>query len=937
MGNKKSFWLVFILCFLVVGKAHPAEEAGSVTLPADAVSLSQATESPTLTDFRVIQEQGVTFATLLANAAFTYTAYRLDSPPSYVVDLAGLVVPPERVESVEVNSPDIKVIRLSQAEGSSPARLVVELNRDAACNLFRNVNGTGVLIRVMGAERSSNIAAAISEQGTPALTVIETVAWPPEEEPLGALSVAYAGSEAAGATGEAPQPVSVAAEIPALTEVPPPSGEVPAVAATGASPLPAVGEQPSTVFLAMAPTPPSLPQGTTEAQPEIYPPEAVSYPALRSTPPEGSSVSLVAAIPSTSIVPPEIPAAAEGYVLPGNVPSPLTAGAPYPMSARPDATHPSSALVKVTLANGSAAGSYVSSLPRPGTVTVDFVNAPLADIFKTFAFQTGQGILVSDNVKGTATLKLEQTLLREAIDIISSLYNLSVREIAGVYLVTAGTGGAAGAPLQSQVYPLRVISAESALSILKEMVPQVKAVSVPEQNGIVLMASDADVRAALSLLEQVDRTGPVTPEGQAWKVFTLQYAGADEVANVIRANIAGVVVSAEPQLRAVTVKGSAGDVAAAERMIEQLDKPVDGVQVVPTAIKIQHVSVSALAAKLQELLPSTKTKISYDETLGTIFISATMADLQAARAIIQAIDVAGAAAEAGGGTEVIIKDLEYATPDEAKAFLEKASPNGDIKVETGKDSDRIIVTFPRGMIGTIKKLVETFDVPPKEVVIEAVVTDMSRELSKSLGFAWDFGGTLGFQMIAPATTVGIGFPNVRRGPFSITTVLSAVQGDAHSKLLARPRIRTVDGKPASILIGERLLFQVATVAGGTVTYALKEERVGINLNILARITSDGHVIATLHPEVSTVIGFNPQGYPIIATRETDSTVLLEDGQTLVIGGLIREDETTSMARVPILSELPILGELFTRRTKTSRPSEVLIFVTPHIVNRGAEL
>jgi type II secretory pathway component GspD/PulD (secretin) len=697
------------------------------------------------------------------------------------------------------------------------------------------------------------------------------------------LPVDASASSPNGGSDQAPQGAAFAPEIAATAEVAAaPATEVLLASGAGAMSRTVQVEAPEAV--AVAPQigmPAAVVAGSNETPPAAASEFALLPSGREESPLPRTAVASVPADVSREASEADTGLAADTTV--GHWSLPPAAPTPRVLSMAPSSA-PSAAVVRVALTEERPANAAPERAPAPGTVTVDFVDTPLTDVFKSLAFQTGKGILVHENVKGRVTLKLEEVPLDTAVDLICSMYNLSARRVANVYLITpkeAGGGPTEAAARESRMYYLKALSPQSALSILQQMVPEVKVVAVPEQRGLILLGTQADLAMAAGLLDQVDRVGPAPPEVQ-----------------------------------------TGGQAAPAG---------------IPAAIRVQHVPVASLAAKMQDLLPAAK--ITYDESLSAIFISGTQEDIQSAKEIMQAIDVAptevGVPGEAG--TDIMIKDLEYASPDDAKAFLEGASKSIQVTVSPAGGNNRIVITAPKGMYSTVKQLVDTFDVAPREVVVEALITDMSQSLSKQLGFAWDFGGTAGFSFIAPATTTGVGFPNVQRGTYNVTTVLSAIQGDSQSKILARPRIRTVDAKEAKILIGERLLFQVASVVGGTVVYTIKEERVGVNLTLTPRITKDGHVLVTIHPEVSTLTGFNPQGYPNISTRETDSTVLLKDGETLVIGGLIQEQEIKSMSKVPILSEVPLLGELFKRHTRMSSPSEVMIFVTPHIVNRGEEL
>jgi general secretion pathway protein D len=948
MLSKKPFLLVLALGLLLGGKALLAEEETPVTLPAAAVSVSQGGQFATTTAFRVVQEKNATFVTIMADLPFTFTSYNLDSPLRYVIDLPGLTIPSDLVKSVEVNSRAVRIVRFSNPEQpSEPARLEMELNRPASCKTFANTNRTGLLIRVDEAQEPLTVAATETTSGPSLSPAVATLAQLPEAEPSAALAPAAYSDFSSPSPGESPGAVSVVPDIPTPNEgavssaaetslgfaanvlSAPTTAAEGAAAASVAPAIPNPEEVPVTGLSSLNPsTSPVTPSGTEVVEVPAAVSTAPNLPEPTGAPTSSGQVSLAAnasAVPITAM-PLESPAPETAYVT------------PPPLLAMSPSLPPTGAVVKVALAEEPQKSASFSADAPSGTVSVDFVNTPLADVFKSLAFQSGKGILVSDDVKGNATVQFNDMPLESAVDLIASMYGLTVKRVENVYLITKGTGAVAGAATrQTQLYYLKAISAPTALSVLG-LIPEVKAIAVEEKKAIILAGSESDLKMAIALLNQVDR-GEISPEGVMTRLISLQNADPDGVAQYLRNAVPGITILVESQLKAITIKGTPADVNTAEQMVQELDKGVGGgvPAVATTAIKVQFVAVSALAAKLQGLLPALK--VTYDEALKALFLSGTHSDIEAAKTVIAAIDVAPAAAGAAGeaGTEVIIRNLEYTTPDEAKAFLEAASPSKAISVETSKDSNRIVITAPRGMYATLKQMIDTIDVPPREVVIEAMITDMSRSLSSNLGFAWDFGGTIGFQMIAPANATGIGFPSVGRGAYTITNVLTAIEGDTNSKLLARPSIRVIDSKEASILIGERLLFQVATIQAGAVVYAIREERVGIALTVKPRITSDGHVLLTLHPEVSTVTGFNPQGYPNIATREADTIVRLADGQTLVIGGLIQEEDIASVSKVPILSEIPILGDLFKRRAKTSSPSEVLIFVTPHIINKGEEL
>jgi type II secretory pathway component GspD/PulD (secretin) len=149
-------------------------------------------------------------------------------------------------------------------------------------------------------------------------------------------------------------------------------------------------------------------------------------------------------------------------------------------------------------------------------------------------------------------------------------------------------------------------------------------------------------------------------------------------------------------------------------------------------------------------------------------------------------------------------------------------------------------------------------------------------------------------------------------------------------IISNPRITTVDNREAKILVGQKIPLIVQDVAGNPVSQL---QTIGIQLKVTPHLTQDKKIIMDLHPEVSDLASNSTvQGGVIINTSEADTRVMVDDGQTAVIGGLIRTNEGTIRQGVPLLKDLPIVGALF-RSSNTSRQSrELIIFVTPRLLS-----
>ena len=171
------------------------------------------------------------------------------------------------------------------------------------------------------------------------------------------------------------------------------------------------------------------------------------------------------------------------------------------------------------------------------------------------------------------------------------------------------------------------------------------------------------------------------------------------------------------------------------------------------------------------------------------------------------------------------------------------------------------------------------------------------------------------------------------------TTINALIANGDGKLLARPNVLTFNGNKATIFIGDQLpvVTPNAATTGGPVTYTTSYKNAGITLSYVPRINDDGQISASVFVEVSTpasvtlnVGGQKTDAYQI-TTRSAQTNVRMKDGDTLVIGGLISSIEAKSLSKVPILGDLPILGQFFRNLSKSKTESEVVIFLKAKVV------
>jgi type II secretory pathway component GspD/PulD (secretin) len=250
---------------------------------------------------------------------------------------------------------------------------------------------------------------------------------------------------------------------------------------------------------------------------------------------------------------------------------------------------------------------------------------------------------------------------------------------------------------------------------------------------------------------------------------------------------------------------------------------------------------------------------------------------------------------------------------------------------TKQNGTRIVLLGAPNEIARARDLLSQLDRPRPQVEIQVAITEINSSVSKEIGIQWSW-TDIGIKETADT---GIGFGKFTKEGITVTAALSALLKDGRARILAQPKISVLDSETAEILIGDRILFPklIGYNQVGAPLYDKEEERVGIYLQIAPRVAGDGEIVMTLYPQVSLVTGFlKTQGgdYPQISTREARTTVSVKGGETLAIGGLLRDNEVANTAKFPVLGDLPIIGHLFRHTKKTKERTEIVILLSPKI-------
>jgi len=245
-------------------------------------------------------------------------------------------------------------------------------------------------------------------------------------------------------------------------------------------------------------------------------------------------------------------------------------------------------------------------------------------------------------------------------------------------------------------------------------------------------------------------------------------------------------------------------------------------------------------------------------------------------------------------------------------------------------------------------LIQSLDIPPKQALIEAQILEIN--LSDDLAYGIDWGATFSQgentegrinspgTWLSPPPRPGDSSPQfffgISRPHFYLK--LNALEKKGNVKTLAKPRIMVLDGKPAQILIGGKLGYYLTTSTQTSTLQSVEFLDIGIQLQLTPHITEDGNILMDIHPEVSD--GSLSSGLPQKTTTSVTTSIMVKAGETVFIGGLIRNSEIKARERLPLLGKIPILGALFFSKSSTqNQRKELVVLLTPQLVTAAQSI
>ena len=500
-------------------------------------------------------------------------------------------------------------------------------------------------------------------------------------------------------------------------------------------------------------------------------------------------------------------------------------------------------------------------------VTLDFVSADINDVLKALAMQTRTNIVSGTDVKGPVTVSLAHVSLEEALDLITKLSGYQYARVGHTYLV--GTPATIQALAASGTAQVPAVSAVVSFSY-----------SSPED-----------------LLSEIKQLYPGV------KASTGKAAGSQAGGGVLLAT------------------GSPDDIDAVRRLVAQSEAAISrNVATSRTLLyQIRYASADDLQTVLGRLVPGVI--VTPGPVQRTYAPAPATADSSGATSTTTSYGASGV--PAGGTTTSVTGNLPV-----------KATTTSLLL--TGSDAD----------IARAVQVLGTVDMRPAQINYEARVVETSVNNDDQLGLLYNFGGaqsTIG-ELLQPGETPGnnpiAAYPGkilkgltFGRTPFTnlVTVKLNALFNDQNTKILASPNISAIDGQPAATFVGDTVSY-ISSVTQSPTGQNITTSTVnaGIKLFVTGKINNDGYITMNVHPEVSLVTLSTPAAggvqTPDVRVREATTTVRVKDGETLVISGLINDQDIKTVQKVPLLGDIPFFGQLFRNTQRQHTHDQVMIFI-----------
>lgn len=505
----------------------------------------------------------------------------------------------------------------------------------------------------------------------------------------------------------------------------------------------------------------------------------------------------------------------------------------------------------------------------------------------------------------------------------------------------------------------------------------------PGQDFVTLNFTNIDISALVKVMSELTRKNFIIDEKVAGKVtlMTPTRISPDEAYQVFLSALEIKGFTAVEDGKIIRIIPTALARQSGLRVLPDGDMRGEGF--VTKLIRMAYVNPQDITRTLMPLISKDGSLIAYPAT-NSLIITDSVHNIRKIESLIKALDQP---APEGKG-KINVYYLKHANAEDISKMLSAlvariptpppGAPTppgfpaaatileGAVTITADKATNSLIIVASPMDFETIKDVVQKLDIRRRQVYVEAAIVEMSLAKQRELGFEFqalnpirqgeitaaggtnfgNIGNVIAGGPAAMATMNGLTVGAVK-GTFTfkgveylnVGALLRALQIDGDVNILSTPNILTTDNQKAEIMVGENIPFVTGQTqtpgTGGSILTTVERRDVGITLRLTPQITSDDSVKLDIYQEISSVTttaGLNPNIVgPSTSKRSASTTVVIKDRETMVIGGLIRDNVTTTTRKVPLLGDIPILGWLFRSKTTKVEKTNLMIFITPYII------
>jgi general secretion pathway protein D len=614
-------------------------------------------------------------------------------------------------------------------------------------------------------------------------------------------------------------------------------------------------------------------------------------------------------------------------------------------------------LIALLVASQPASGLAQAPTSVSGDVVVNMRGVDIREVADQISRLTGRTLVLDANVTGVVTVVSAQPLTSNGVwDLFLSVlrtYGFAAVRSGNVWRIvpqaTVVQNGAvpdSSASSNQQVVTrlirLRNMPSDQAVRALRPLVNSFGNVeAVTEPNAIVVTDYADNVRRVQQIAQSLDSGG-----GSSFVNLPLEHAAAEDVARALNELLAqevgGARVTADARSNTVLIRGQSEDIAQARSIVAALDRP-GGTSPLTRVVRLRHADAENVVEIIRGLMG---------------------AEPSASNAVSRSLRQTGLASLSTAGRQETDGSPAVARlSPSGDSSSQRGFSLGDVTVQTASELNAVVMRGAPATVDMLSDLITELDLRRPQVTIEAAIVEITGDLGEQLGIQLAAGGAVpgdgvtgGTSFSASGTPLsailtalsvpggsalseGMNLAAGSRGDFGI--LLQALSRTNSANLLSTPSVTVLDNQEAEIVVGQNVPFRTGAFATEGNSFnpftTISREDVGVTLRVTPRVHDGDVVRLEVSQEVSSLVNGNIAGAADLVTnrRSIQTTVLADDGQTIVLGGLITDDRQSADSKVPGLGDLPGVGGLFRARRDSQTRRTLFIFLRPTIL-RSAE-